>query len=70
MAAYVTFVLENTPADRAGIRQGDIILKFNNVMIMNSEKLHKIVGEVAEGAKVPVEILRRGNINNLIDNIE
>ena len=70
VAAYVTFVLENTPADRAGIRQGDIILTFNNVKIMNSDKLHKIVGEVEEGAKVPVEILRRGNINNLIVNFE
>ncbi len=70
VAALVTFVLENSPADRAGIIQRDIILMFNNVPVMNTDDLYKLIEKVESEAKVPVEILRRGNVYNLTVNFD
>ena len=70
VAASVTFVLENSPADYAGIKQRDIILMFNNDPVMNSDDLIKLVEAVEPGTIVPVEILRNGNVYNLSINFE
>lgn len=70
IAASATFVLENSPADRAGIKQRDIILMFNNDPVMNSEDLIRLIEKVEPKAKVPVEIYRRGNVLSLTINFE
>lgn len=65
IAASVTFVLENSPADRAGIKQRDIILIFNSISVMNSNDLDKLIQDAEPKTKLPVEILRRGSVYNL-----
>ncbi len=70
IAAAVTFVLENSPADKAGIVQRDVILMFNNEPVFNSDNLIKIVNEVEPGTQAPVEILRRGNVYSLTVNFD
>lgn len=70
IAAAVTFVLENSPADKAGITQRDIILMFNNDPVFNSDDLIRLVNEVEPGTQAPVEILRRGNVYDLIVNFD
>ncbi|MCP4706275.1 MAG: PDZ domain-containing protein [candidate division Zixibacteria bacterium] len=66
IAATVTFILENSPADRAGIKQKDVILMFNNNPIMSSDELYEAVKKVETGTYVPIEVLRQGNVHSLI----
>lgn len=48
------------PADNAGLKVGDIILKFNGTAIMTSGDLPHAVGSTAPGDKVSMLIVRKG----------
>ena len=51
-------VLENSPAAAAGIKDGDVIVRFNGEEIASSRKLTRLVGEVdPEGVPEMVPIL-------------
>ena len=57
----VTSVQNDYPAERAGIRSGDIILKVNRESITDLDELHGIVDAVAQetdGDKVLFEVMR------------
>ena len=48
------------PAQKAGIREGDIILILNNIKIRDSSHFHELVKELPKGRSIPVLIQRRG----------
>jgi serine protease Do len=54
----VAKVLENSPADKAGMREGDIIKKFDNQTINNVKELISTVSKSEVGRKVKVELVR------------
>jgi len=56
--ALVVDVAENSPSDKAGIKDGDIILEFNGVLINEMKELPKIVGQFTEGKTIKVKIWR------------
>lgn len=56
--ALLVSVLEDSPADKAGLKDGDIIVKFNGRKIPTSSDLPHIVGLIEPGSTVPVEIVR------------
>jgi serine protease Do len=58
--ALIAMVEKASPAEKGGIQPGDIILKFNNNVIVSSSDLPKFVGTIKPFTKVPVEILRKG----------
>jgi serine protease Do len=58
--AEVSLVEPGGPADKAGIKAGDIILKFNGVQINRSSDLPRLVGSTALGSKATVTIWRKG----------
>jgi serine protease Do len=58
--ALVVKVYPNSPADKASIKRGDIILKFNSQSIKESRRLPKMVGETIIDKKVPVVVWRKG----------
>jgi serine protease Do len=58
--ALVARVLPDSPAERAGLRVGDVILSFNGVDVPRSSALPPIVGRTRVGAPAKVEILRDG----------
>ncbi|PHV07012.1 serine peptidase [Janthinobacterium sp. BJB412] len=58
--AEVSLVEPGGPADKAGIRAGDIILKFNGVQINRSSDLPRLVGGSALGSQATVTIWRKG----------
>lgn len=68
--ALVSSVVKGSPAQKAGIHVGDVIVKFNNRDVPSMHKLPRMVGEVDIGAKVPVEILRDGKAKILNVTIE
>lgn len=51
-------VVKNSPADKAGIREGDIILEVDGKKIEESNTLPKIVAMIKPGSKVKVKLLR------------
>ena len=63
--ALVAKVLSDSPAARAGIKAGDIIMSFNGHEIDMSSELPPVVGTVAAGQRVPVKLLRNGKQKSL-----
>jgi serine protease Do len=57
--ALVVDVTKGSPADKAGIVTGDIILKFDGKEIAAMRKLPRIVAETPVGKKVTVDLLRK-----------
>ena len=58
--ALVGKLNEGGPAEKAGIRGGDIILKFNNQDVKEMRILPRIVAETPVGRAVPVVLWRDG----------
>ncbi|MCM8800661.1 MAG: Do family serine endopeptidase [Candidatus Omnitrophica bacterium] len=54
----VAKVLENSPAQKAGIKESDIIRKFDNKSINNTRELVNIVSQTEVGRKVKVAVIR------------
>jgi serine protease Do len=60
--ALVSDVTPNSPAQAAGIKGGDLIVKFDNQPIENPNQLKLRVAETTPGTTVPVEVDRGGEI--------
>ncbi len=58
VGALITFVEEGSPAEKAGIRAGDVILEFNGQVLETSEQLPAIVGLIKPKTSVPVKVIR------------
>ena len=63
--ALVARVIEEGPAQKAGIQAGDVILKFDEKKIGEMRELPRIVAETKVGANVEVEVWRKGEIKEL-----
>ena len=51
IGALVSRVIKDSPAEKAGIEVGDIVLRFNDIEIESSSMLPPIVGSVSAGEK-------------------
>ncbi len=60
--ALVASVSEDSPADKAGIKAGDIILEFDSKRIDTMRTLPKLVAQTEVGKRVSVKIWRNGKI--------
>ena len=58
--ALVSDVMDDSPASRAGIKRGDVIVAFNGAPIKDMEQLPKAVAATQVGKKVKVKLLREG----------
>ncbi|MFT5645200.1 MAG: serine protease Do, partial [Janthinobacterium sp.] len=58
--AEVSMVEPGGPADKGGVRVGDIILKFNGVIIERSSDLPRLVGATEVGSKASMTVWRQG----------
>jgi serine protease Do len=56
---------EDGPAAKAGIRNGDVILRFNNQEVREMRALPRIVAETPVGREVPVVVWRDGKEQTL-----
>lgn len=68
--ALVAQVTNDSPADKGGLLSGDIILKFNGKQVKYSSALPPLVGSVAPGNSVTVDVLRNGKAKQLEITIE
>ncbi len=58
--ALVSDVISGTPADKAGIKRGDVIVAYNDKDIKDSHDLPAMVAATPTGEKARVKILRDG----------
>jgi serine protease Do len=63
--ALVMEVVERSPADRAAIQQGDVIVSFDEKDVAGSTDLPRIVGNTAIGKEVTVRVIREGRTLDL-----
>jgi serine protease Do len=53
-------VANGSPAERAGIKRGDVVMRFNNQEVAESHYLPRIVVHTPFNRSVPVIVMRRG----------
>lgn len=58
--AYITEVLEESPAESAGLEKGDVIVEFGGKAISDADDLAKAVSKTPPGTKAGVVVLRKG----------
>lgn len=57
----ITSVSPNSPAEKAGIKQGDVIVSFNGVNLNDGNELRNRVAQTAPNTSAAIGILRNGN---------
>ena len=67
--ALVSSVEKDSPAEKAGIETGDVILKLNGKEITHSSELPPLVSELAPGSAASLEIWRKGKTRNISMNV-
>ncbi|MDE0503420.1 MAG: PDZ domain-containing protein, partial [Candidatus Poribacteria bacterium] len=63
--ALVTIVHDGTPAAKAGVKRGDVILEVDQTPIRNRPHLLTVVAAIDVGKEVGVKVSRRGNEQSL-----
>lgn len=56
----VSDVVDGGPADRAGLKQGDVITSFNGMPVDDPADLQRKVARATVGATVPLRVIRNG----------
>ncbi len=56
--AYVSDIVENSAAEKAGIKKEDVIIKINDVNIKSAAELQEQIGRYSPGDKISVTVLR------------
>ena len=65
MGELVRSVVPGQAAARAGLQQGDVILRVNNRTVTPDETVSYLIANTTVGARVPVEIIRDGRRQTL-----
>jgi len=64
--ALISGVVLNSPAEVAGIREGDVITRINGTVVSNSSNLKSMIGNLRLGSKVRMEYMRDGVIQKAV----
>jgi serine protease Do len=63
--ALVSGVIEGGPADKAGLKRGDLIIELDGKTVADSLSLRNRVSALAPGTKIEIKIVRNGNQQSL-----
>jgi len=61
--ALVADVVQGDPADRAGIRAGDVIAEIDGRKVKDAHDLLRLVATIHIGKKVDIKVVRNGRVN-------
>lgn len=61
----VNRVIEDSPADRAGVQKGDVIISYNSRSIDSPEALANLVGQGKNGQSASLRVVRGGQTKSL-----
>ena len=59
--ALISDVNPNSPAERAGLKAGDVVIKIDDRSVVDSRALQLIIGEMSPGRNVRLTVVRDGN---------
>jgi len=59
--ALISDVSANSPAERAGLKAGDVVTKVDDRFVADSRALQLMIGEMAPGRNVRLTVIRDGN---------
>lgn len=65
----ISGVIINSPADKAGIKKGDVITRINGAVVTNSSNLKSMIGNLRMGSRVNMEYMRNGFIKRSVAKI-
>ncbi len=54
-------VVENSPAQQAGVQNGDVIISINGDEVSSIRKLSRVISEIAPDHQAKLKVLRNGN---------
>ncbi len=63
--ALVTEVIEDSPADKAGLKAGDVIIRIGENEVDSSKALHKVIGDTEPEQQMAVKVMRKGKSKDL-----
>ena len=63
--AIVADVMPDSPADKGGLRSGDVIVAINDREISSAEKLRNVVAQLRPGSQADIKLIRNGNPTHL-----
>jgi Do/DeqQ family serine protease len=63
--ALVAGVEQGSPADKAGMKRGDLITEINDKKIDDSTSLRNLIASIAPGTKINVSVIRNGKEQTL-----
>jgi membrane-associated protease RseP (regulator of RpoE activity) len=63
--AKVRSVEEDSPAAKAGIKEGDVVVRFDGEAVRSASQLARLVGETPAGRSVAIEVSRGGATQKL-----
>lgn len=63
--ALVQGVERDSPADKAGVEAGDIILRVDGKAVERSSDLPRVIGSTRPGARATLQVFRRGSTRDL-----
>jgi len=58
-------VMEGSPAEKAGLQSGDVIVRFNNEEVTSVRKLTRLLGEVSPDHQAKITVIRSGGEREL-----
>ena len=61
----ITAVMEKTPAQRAGMLKGDVVVRINDKLIQNSNHLRNEIANAGAFTEIDLELIREGNSINI-----
>jgi S1-C subfamily serine protease len=64
--AYVGHVEADTPADRAGILKGDLIIEMAQRPVRSANDVHAIASQIVPGSRIPVTLWRAGHVFRIV----
>jgi serine protease Do len=63
--ALVGSVSPESPAEKAGLKEGDVVVNFNGKAVHDSRQLKLAVAETKPDSKVPVQVMRDGDVRTV-----
>ena len=61
----VAAIKQDSPAAGAGVRVGDVVVRYNGVSIKDADQLYRMMLDSAPGSTAQVELLRAGTVHRL-----
>jgi serine protease Do len=63
--ALISDVQEDSPAEKAGLKQGDVIVKYQGTTVDDAQTLQRLVTRSSVGTKASVTVIRNGRDEDL-----